>query len=607
MKRRNRIIIAAVMLAVSFLIKDETAKDILHIAAYIVVGFDVLKKAVLNLRNKDFLDEFFLMSIATLGAIFLKEYFEAAEVMLFYQVGELFQDYAAGRSRDSIEKLLEEVNAPAHVLVGESIEEVDPDDVEVGSLIVVKPGEKVPIDGVIERGSSSVNTANLTGESMPRFLSEGDEILSGMVNLEGALTIKTTKAFEDSAMMKILELIEDASAQKSKTERFITRFARVYTPFVVGIAALVAIIPTVFSIMPFKEALGRSLMMLVVSCPCALLVAVPLSFFGVIGAMSKRGILVKGGVSIERLARMDQAVFDKTGTLTQGTFKVIAVHPRKYGEDMLLKIAAHGESLSGHPIAQSIIAAYNGGIKPEEIENHHEIAGFGIIAKIFKKEVAIGNRRLMEHLNIPWESCHLEGTVVHIAIDGEYEGHIIIADEVKPEARETIAKLKDIGVKGLYMLTGDLEHTANAVAGELALTDYRAELLPEDKVKAFEELKLKSKKPTAYLGDGLNDAPVIAAADLSIAMGLSGAGVAMEEADILLTDDKLSGLPSAIREARRAMIIIYENIAVPIAFKVMVLVLATLGIANMQLAIFADVGILILAVLNATRTMKQKS
>lgn len=604
MMRVKRIILSAVILFVAFFIKDEFAKNAMQIVAYLIVGYDILYKAFRNIIHRDFLDEFFLMSIATLGAIILGEYFEAAEVMLFYQIGESFQEHTSSKSRDAIESLISEVNIPVHVVKDGEVIDLSPEDVEIGTEILIRPGERVAIDGIILEGSSSINTANLTGEAAPRFLSEGDEILSGMVNLEGALTIKTTKTFEDSAMMKILEMIEDSSLEKSKTEAFITRFAKVYTPLVVLIAIVIAIIPAIFNFMPFRDSLRRGLMMLVVSCPCALLVSVPLSFFGAIGAMSKKGILIKNGNTIENLSKAKRFVFDKTGTLTEGTFKVVAVHPKEYSEEELLKIAAHAESFSNHPIAQSIVAEYEDIIYKNKILDYQEIAGEGITAIIFGKKVLIGNRRLMERFNIDWESCHLEGTVVHIAILGNYQGHIIIADEVKSEAKETIEELKRLGIKEFFMLTGDIESTASEVARSLGLTGYKSELLPKDKVLAFHELQ--GDLITAYVGDGLNDAPVIASSDLSIAMGLNGADVSIEEADVLLLDDKLSSIPTAVVNSRRAMGIVYQNIIFPIFSKVIVLILAGMGIANMQLAIFSDVGVLIIAVLNAARTMNIK-
>lgn len=599
-----RLAFAVVILIISQFIENETARFTLSVSAYLIAGYDIIIKAVKNILNRNFLDEFFLMTIATVGALILGEYIEATEVMLLFQVGELFQDYAVGISRKSLEKLVESAPEYANIEKDGQLLQVDPDEVEIGDIIVVKTGEKVPLDGVIIEGESAINTANLTGESIPRRVSVGDDILSGTINLSGLLKIQTTKDFDDSAIMKILELIENTSEKKSTMERFITRFARVYTPIVVLSAILLAIIPPLIFAVPFSECLRRALIFLVVSCPCALLVSVPLGFFGMIGSMSKKGVLVKGSVVVEQLAKAKDIVFDKTGTLTRGTFKVIAIHADQYDERELLKFAAHIESFSNHQIARSILEEYKGEIDTNSVEDFQEFAGMGLSGKVFGKRILVGNDKLMTDNGIAYRDCHLTGTTVHIAIEDDYMGHIIIADEIKEDAPATIRSLKSLGFNKMIMLTGDSERVGASIAKELGLSGYFAELMPEDKVRIYEEIKSKNNSPLIFAGDGLNDAPVIAGADIGIAMGISGSQAAVDYADLILMDDQPSKIPLAIKYARKTMSIVKQNIYFSIGIKVFVLIISALGFSNMQYAIFADVGVMILAVLNSLRTME---
>lgn len=603
-KQVLRLLLVVALLALSYLIKNETLRVVLSLCGYLVAGYDIIFKAVRNILNGNFLDEFFLMTVATIGAIILGEYFEATEVMLLFQVGELFQDYAVNISRKSLKELVESAPEYANVEKDGQLIQVNPDDVEIGDTIVVKIGEKIPIDGVVIEGESSINTANLTGESIPRRVSIGDDILSGTINLTGLLKIQTTKDFDDSAIMKILELIENTSEKKSVMERFITRFARVYTPIVVASAILLAIIPPLVFAAPFSEWLRRALIFLVVSCPCALLVSVPLGFFGMIGSMSKKGILVKGSVVVEQLAKAKDIVFDKTGTLTRGTFQVVAVHAHQYDEKELLKFAAHIESFSNHQIARSILEAYQGEVDTNAVKNFREFAGKGLCADVFGKSLLVGNDKLMLEHNVPYRDCHLTGTIVHIAIDNAYMGHIIITDEIKEDSPATISALKSLGFNQMIMLTGDSEKVGACISKVLGLTDFYAELMPEDKVSIYEEIKAGKNSPVIFAGDGLNDAPVIAGADIGIAMGMSGSQAAIDYADLILMDDKPSKIPLAIQNARKTMRIVNQNIYFSIGIKVFVLIISALGLSNMQYAIFADVGVMILAVLNSLRTMK---
>lgn len=593
-----------VILILSHFIENETARIALSLSGYLIAGYDIIVRAAKNILNRNFLDEYFLMTVATIGAIALGEYFEATEVMLLFQVGEWFQDYAVDISRRSLEELVESAPEYANIERDGQLVRVEPDAVEIGDVIVAKIGEKIPIDGVVVARESSVNTANLTGESAPRRVSVGDDILSGTINLTGLLKIRTMKAFDESAIMKILELIEDTSEKKSTMERFITRFARIYTPIVVASALMLAIIPPLAFSASFFEWLRRALIFLVVSCPCALLVSVPLGFFGMIGSMSKKGVLVKGSVVIERLAKAKGIVFDKTGTLTRGTFQVVAIHAEKYDEHELLEFAAHIESFSNHPIARPILEAYQGALDTHAVEDFQEFAGKGLSGKVFGKSVLIGNDKLMADHHIAYKDCHLTGTIVHIAIEDAYMGHIIIADEIKEDSPATISSLKSLGFDDVIMLTGDSEKVGENISNELGLTVFYAELMPEDKVRIYEEIRAQSNAPIVYAGDGLNDAPVIAGADIGIAMGISGSQAAIDYADMILMDDQPSKIALAIQNARKTMRIVNQNVCFSIGIKVFVLALSALGFANMQYAIFADVGVMILAVLNSLRTIK---
>ncbi len=603
-KQVLRLVSVAVILIISHFVQSEMLRITLSLSGYFIAGYDIIIKAIKNILNRNFLDEFFLMTVATGGAIILGEYLEATEVMLLFQIGELFQDYAVDISRKSLKDLLESAPEYANIERDGQLVQVAPDDVEIGDIIFVKIGEKIPIDGVIIEGESSVNTANLTGESAPRRVLTGDNILSGTINLSGLLKIQTTKNFDDSAMMKILELIENTSEKKSTMERFITRFARIYTPIVVFSAILLALLPPLIFSEPFSEWIRRSLIFLVVSCPCALLVSVPLGFFGMIGSMSKKGVLVKGSVVVEQLAKARDIIFDKTGTLTRGTFKVIAVHADKYNESELLKYAAHIESFSNHQIARSILDEYKGEIDTSSVEDFQEFAGKGLSGIVFGKNVLVGNDKLMNDNNIVYKDCHLTGTIVHIAIENSYMGHIIIADEIKEDSPAAISALKSLGFNKMIMLTGDSEKVGKSISKELGLTGVFAELMPEDKVKIYEEIKSDNTLPVIFTGDGLNDAPVIAGADIGIAMGISGSQAVIDYADLILMDDQPSKIPLAIKGARKTMRIINQNIYFSIGIKVFVLIVSALGFSNMQYAIFADVGVMILAVLNSFRTMR---
>lgn len=609
-----RIIAAAVLLALAALITHLIefpwwAKLLIFVVPYIVSGYDVLKTAAINLLHGQFFDEKFLMMVATVGAFGAGEYPEASAVMLFYQVGELFQSVAVGRSRKSISKLMDIRPDSATVLRDGQESTVSPDEVEVGEIIVIRPGEKIPLDGIVEEGTSSVNTAALTGESAPVDVDVSDNVISGTVNLTGVIKVKTTSTFGESTVSKILELVENSSEKKAKVENFITKFARYYTPCVVIAALILAIVPPlIFGIgdwAVWKTWLMRACVFLVVSCPCALVVSVPLSFFGGIGGAAKDGILIKGANYMETLSLIDTVVFDKTGTLTKGVFAVEDIHPNIVSKDELLDIAAACESFSSHPVAQSIVRAHEGHLDKDRIEEVKEIAGKGVEAVIDGKKYYCGNGGLMEMCGADYHDCHLTGTIIHIAQGDKYLGHIIINDEIKEDAAATIASLKKIGVKRLVMLTGDKEAVARNVAEKLGLTEYHAELLPSDKVDQVEKLLTSSGK-LAFTGDGINDAPVLMRADLGIAMGAMGSDAAIESADVVLMDDKPAGIAKAILIARKTMRIVKENVVFALAVKAIILVLGAVGIANMWLAVFGDVGVLILAILNAIRAMHNK-
>ena len=617
-KMRNRIIIAIALLAVTavtlhFVEVPWWAELVLYMIPYVIAGYDVLKTAFINLIHGQIFDEKFLMMVATVGAIVTGEYPEATFVMLFYQIGELFQSIAVGRSRKSIAKLMDIRPDSATVIRDGEELEVSPEDVQVGEVIIVKPGEKIPLDGVIIEGESSVNQAALTGESAPVDKALSDNVISGTLNLTGVIKIRTTSTFGQSTVSKILELVENASDKKAKVENFITKFARYYTPAVVIAALVLGVVPPLFlgigSWEIWKEWLTRACVFLVVSCPCALVVSVPLSFFGGIGGASKDGILIKGAGYMEVLSKIDTVVFDKTGTLTKGVFAVDDVHPNLVSSAELLDIAACCESFSSHPVAQSIVRAHEGHIDKNLIGEVTEIAGKGVKAVVEGKTYYCGNGQLMEICGADWHDCHLTGTIIHIARedDGkcEYLGHIVINDQIKEDSEEAIKSLKNAGVKRLVMLTGDKKSVAENVAGKLGLTGFFAELLPADKVSKVEELLKNGKGRLAFVGDGINDAPVLMRADCGIAMGAMGSDAAIESADVVLMDDKPSKIADAIKIARKTMRIVWENIIFALGVKAVILVLGALGIANMWLAVFGDVGVLIIAILNAMRCMRK--
>ena len=588
---------------------------VLYLIPYLVVGWDVLRKALLGIKNRQPFDECFLMAVATVGAFALGDYVEGCAVILFYQIGELFQSVAVGKSRQSISSLMDIRPDYANIENEDGkLEQVDPDDVEVGTVIVVQPGERVPIDGVIVEGTSALNTAALTGESLPRDVQSGDEVISGCVNMTGLLKVRTTKEFGESTVSKILDLVENSSMKKARTENFITRFARVYTPAVCYSALALAFLPPVVLLLMgqparFGDWIYRALTFLVISCPCALVISIPLSFFGGIGGASACGILVKGSTYLEELARTGVVVFDKTGTLTQGTFKVVGVHPESgVTEAELVEAAALAESWSKHPISLSIKNAYGKEIDANRVTDVQELGGHGVTAKVDGKTVAAGNARLMAKLNLSAPEVTEPGTIVHVAIEGKYAGYLLIADVIKPHSAQAIKGLKAAGVRKTVMLTGDAEPVAKAVASDLGLDEYHAGLLPGDKVDQIEKL-LAAKGPKenlAFVGDGINDAPVLSRADIGIAMGALGSDAAIEAADIVLMDDDPAKIALAMSIARRTLRIVYENIVFALAIKFACLVLGALGLASMWTAIFADVGVMVLAVLNATRALYTK-
>lgn len=588
----------------------------LFLIPYLIVGYDVIGKAIRNIGHGQVFDENFLMCVATIGAfalVFFPEsephMAEGAAVMLFYQVGEFFQDYAVGKSRKSISEMMDIAPDYANIMQNGELTKVDPYDVQIGSEIVVKVGERIPLDGIVVSGNSQLDTTALTGESVPRQVKAGSEVISGCVNMTGVLTIKTTKPFEESTVSRILELVENASDKKARTENFITRFARYYTPIVVCIAALLAIVPPLFFGQSWSDWVMRGLVFLVVSCPCALVISVPLSFFGGIGGASRAGILVKGSNYLETLANAETVVFDKTGTLTNGTFEVVAVHPSEGVEsNKLLYLAAHAEAFSDHPIALSLKKAYDHDIDQSAIIDAHEQSGHGVSASVDGKHVLVGNDALMSENGVVSEPCELVGTILHVSADDAYLGHIIIADVIKEDATKTIADLHKAGVKKTIMLTGDRKEVAENVAKMLRIDEFHAQLLPQDKVEAVEKLldSTSEKGKLVFVGDGINDAPVLMRADIGVAMGAMGSDAAIEAADVVLMDDKPSNIAVAIKIARHTMRIVWENIIFALAVKFGVLILAALGIANMWLAVFADVGVAILAILNAMRAMRIK-
>ena len=598
-----RIVSAGVLTVIAALIPlDGIWKGLAFAVPYLVIGWDVLWSAVRNIAHGQVFDEKFLMAVATLGAFAIREYPEAAAVMLFYQIGEWFQSIAVGKSRKSIAALMDIRPEYAVVLREGKEQEVDPEEVEIGEIIVLKPGERIPLDGTVIEGAGSVDTSALTGESLPADKTVGDTVLSGSINLSGVLKVKTSSTYAESTVARILELVENSSEKKARIENFITRFARWYTPLVVISAVLLAVIPPLFLSGSWADWINRALIFLVVSCPCALVVSVPLSFFGGIGGASRDGILVKGANYLEMLSKADTVVFDKTGTLTQGSFAVDAVHPSEISAEELLDIAAAAESYSSHPIAESVVSAFAGDIDRSRIGEIKEIAGMGIEAQVDGKTFFLGNGKLMEKAGAVWHECHLPGTAIHISEDSSYMGHIIINDQIKPEVRESINKLKELGIKQTIMLTGDSEKVAKAVAEKIGVDSYMAELLPAQKVTAVEDL-LGSGAHVAFVGDGINDAPVLSRADVGIAMGALGSDAAIESADIVIMDDRISRLPLAIKIAHRTMRIVHENIILALGVKFAILILSAFGLTNMWWAVFGDVGVLIVAVLNAMRCM----
>lgn len=618
-KMLTRIIIAAVMVIVlNFIPTTGILRLALYLAAYLIIGYDILKKAGKGILNRRVFDENFLMAVATVGAFALAiysksgDYNEAIAVMLFYQIGELFQSYAVGKSRRNISALMDIRPDYANVERNGRLEKVDPDEVEIDSIIVVQPGEKVPLDGIVMEGSSSLNTSALTGESLPRDVKQGDEIISGCINLNGVLKIKTTKEFGESTVSKILELVENSSSRKSKSENFISKFAKVYTPAVCYGALALAILPPLVQMLFLGQTaqwsvwIYRALTFLVISCPCALVISIPLSFFAGIGGASKEGVLIKGSNYMETLSQAKYVVFDKTGTLTQGVFEVSGVHHNEMEDKELLEYAALAECASSHPISKSLQRAYGKEIDRSRVSDIQEISGHGIIAKVDGREVAAGNSKLMKKLNVKYQDCHKVGTIIHVAIDGKYEGHIVISDLVKEHSKEAIARLKKAGVKKTVMLTGDAKHVAEQVAQSLGIDEVYAELLPGDKVTKVEELLAakSEKEKLAFVGDGINDAPVLTRADIGIAMGAMGSDAAIEAADIVLMDDDPLKISKAIRISRKCLSIVYQNIVFALVIKFGCLALGAVGIANMWFAIFADVGVMIIAVLNAIRTLR---
>ena len=597
-----RIALAALLLLAAALLPVEGLwKALAYCVPWLVIGYDVLWSAIRNILHGQVFDEKFLMALATIGAFAIGEYPEAAAVMLFYQIGEWFQSVAVGRSRKSIAALMDIRPDYAVVLRDGQEEEVDPEEVQVGETILVRPGERIPLDGTVLEGQSSLNTAALTGESMPRDVAQGERVVSGSINLTGALKVRTESAYENSTVARILELVENSAEKKAKVESFITRFARWYTPCVVIGAVLLALVPPLF-VGNWGQWIHRALIFLVVSCPCALVVSVPLSFFGGIGGASRAGILIKGANDLETLASVDTVAFDKTGTLTQGSFQVDAVHPREMEADELLDIAAAAESHSTHPVAESIVKAHGGHIDPARLGEIRELAGLGLQAEVDGETFFVGNGKLMDQVGADWHECHLPGTVVHIARGKEYLGHIVINDALKPDAASAMEALRKLGVRRTVLLSGDRQRVAEAVAKELGLDEVRAELLPEQKVEEVEKL-LQSGAKLAFVGDGINDAPVLARADVGIAMGALGSDAAIESADVVLMDDKPSRIALAVKIARKTMGIVRQNIAFALGVKFIILILGALGIADLWLAVFGDVGVLILAILNAMRCM----
>ncbi len=611
-----RIIVAAALIVVLSLLPVEGwLQFVLFMVPYLVIGYDILKKAWKGICNKQVFDENFLMAVATIGAILLGDYKEGVAVMLFYQIGELFQSYAVGKSRRNISDLMDIRPDYANVERDGKLEQVDPDEVAIGTTIVVQPGEKVPIDGIVTEGKSSLNTSALTGESLPRDVSEGEEVISGCINMTGVLRIRTTKEFGESTVAKVLELVENSSSRKSRSENFISKFARIYTPAVCYGALALAILPPLVRMIfmglspEWGDWIYRALTFLVISCPCALVISIPLSFFAGIGGASKEGVLVKGSNYLETLSQAKYVVFDKTGTMTQGVFEVSGVHHSSMDDAKLIEYAALAESASSHPISKSLQKAYGKAIDRSRVSDIEEISGNGVTAVVDGVKVAAGNGKLMTRLGIEYRECHHVGTVVHIAVNGGYAGHILISDMIKPHAKEAIRDLKHAGIKKTVMLTGDMKKVADQVAQELGIDEVHSELLPADKVTQVERLldEKKENEKLAFVGDGINDAPVLSRADIGIAMGAMGSDAAIEAADVVLMDDDPQKIAKAIKISRKCIRIVYENIYFAIGIKLICLALGALGIANMWMAIFADVGVMIIAVLNAIRALFVKN
>ena len=621
-KMLTRIIVAAVLLvALHFIPVTGIPEFICYLAVYLEIGYDIIKKAFKGIKNGQGVDENFLMAIATVGAFGLAvyeksgDYNEAIAVMLFYQIGELFQSYAVGKSRRNISELMDIRPDYANIEKDGKLEKVDPDEIEIGSVIVVQPGEKVPIDGIIVEGNTTLNTSALTGESLPRNAKTGDEIISGCINMTGVLKVQTTKEFGESTVSKILELVENSSSRKSRSENFISKFARYYTPAVCYGALALAILPPLINLLilhnpaMWGQWIYRALTFLVISCPCALVISIPLSFFAGIGGASNAGVLVKGSNYLETLSRTKYVVFDKTGTLTKGVFEVSGVHHNSLEEERILEYAALAESFSTHPISRSLKAAYGKEIDQKRVTDVEEISGNGVMAKVDGISVAVGNAKLMKRIGVEAVECHHVGTVIHVAVNGAYAGHILISDVEKPTSKEAIRNLKKIGIRETVMLTGDIDKVAHQVAGNLGIDKVYSELLPADKVTKVEELldRKAEKEKLAFVGDGINDAPVLSRADIGIAMGALGSDAAIEAADIVLMDDDPMKIVKAIKIAKKCMRIVYENIYFAIGIKVICLILGAVGIANMWVAIFADVGVMVIAVLNAIRTLFVKN
>ena len=613
-KTLTRILVTFAIFAVLFVLEHMGKLEnvntfvllIIYLVPYLIIGYDIILKAVKNISHGQVFDENFLMMVATVGAFGVREFSEAVAVMLFYQVGELFQSYAVGKSRQSIAAMMDICPEYANIESDGKLVRVDPDDVEVGTIIVVKPGERIPLDGVVVEGESLIDTAALTGESVPRKAVVGDEIISGCVNGSGTLKVRTTKEFDDSTVAKILELVENASSKKAKVENFITKFAKYYTPVVTIGAVILAILPPLILGGGWAEWIQRACIFLVISCPCALVISVPMGFFGGIGAASKVGVLVKGSNYLEAVAEMTTIVFDKTGTLTRGEFCVTEIHPEKGTEAELLELAALGEGYSNHPIANSIREAYGKTIDMNRVSDAEEVAGHGVSVAVDGKRVLLGNAKLMKQQNISYTTCRSRGTVIYVAVNGSFAGSIVISDRIKEGAREAIASMKKIGVKRCVMLTGDRKEAAEQVASEIGIDEVHAELLPGDKVAKVEELlnKESDKERLAFVGDGINDAPVLSRADIGIAMGSMGSDAAIEAADIVLMDDDITKIASIVKISRKTLRIVRQNIVFALAVKALVLILGALGMANMWEAVFADVGVSVIAILNSMRALK---